>query len=137
LQKETRELTSNLKPLGLDVFNDLHSSLGDERHIFSVAIFAKEARRADDNIHTVYTCLYGQPGILHIAADIWQMIRREASHETRVMVTHESKSWPWVGVSPTPRITRQIEKRTFRPSLQISSQSLRDCSDAAGDVTSM
>jgi hypothetical protein len=33
-------------------------------------MFAKEARRADDNIQTVYTCLCGQPGILHIAADV-------------------------------------------------------------------
>jgi hypothetical protein len=66
----TRELTSNFKPLGLDVFNDLQSGLGDVRHVLTMAIFAKEARRADDNIQTVYTCLYGQLGIPHIATDI-------------------------------------------------------------------
>jgi hypothetical protein len=27
--------------------------------------------------------------------------------------------------------------RTFRPSLQMASQSLRDCSEAAGEVSSM
>jgi hypothetical protein len=40
-------------------------------------MFAKEARRADDNVQTGYTRLYGQLGIPHIAADVWQKIRQE------------------------------------------------------------
>lgn len=63
--------------------------------------------------------------------------RRLDKRGHRTIVTHESKSWPSVHVSPAPSIDWQIRKRTFKPSLQMVSQSLRDCSEAAGDVNSM
>ena len=49
-KEEIRELTPNLKTFGLDIFNDLYGSLGNVRHVFSMAMFAKETRRADDNV---------------------------------------------------------------------------------------
>lgn len=93
IENEIHELTSNLKPLGLDVCDDLDSSLGDVGHILSMAMFAKEAGCADDNVQTVHACSDSQPGIFHITSDIWQSIRHDG-HKMVVVVTHGSKSWP-------------------------------------------
>ena len=45
-------------------------------------MFAKEARRADDDVQAVNACVYGHLRIPHIAADVWQKIRQEGEGAT-------------------------------------------------------
>lgn len=64
------QLTSNLDTLGLDVFDDFQSSLGDEGHVLAMAVFSEETRCADNNIQAIDTSVDRHLDIAHITTDI-------------------------------------------------------------------
>lgn len=69
--------------------------------------------------HSIDARLHGNSGVVHVAADVAQDLARGVSEAER-------------GETSTHHHTLAL-----RPSLQMASQSALDCSEAAGDVTSI
>jgi len=61
---------SDLDALGLDKVDDLDRALGDIGHVLPMRKFAEEGRCADDNVHTIYARLDGDPRVVHMATDV-------------------------------------------------------------------
>jgi hypothetical protein len=111
---------TDLLALALDELDDFQSSVLDVGHVLAVAVLAEVAGGSDNDIETVNTSLDGDLGILEMTSHVGQDLSLEL---VRVLE------------SATLR-----EKRTrcvLTPSLQMASQSLLDCSEAAGLVSSM
>ena len=111
---------TNLLALALDELNDFESSVLDVCHVLAVAVLAEVRRGSDDDIETIDTSLDSDSGIVHVASYVskdlgFQLARCQ------------------IASSPP----KQGEKKLRTPSLQRASQSLLDCSEAAGLVTSM
>lgn len=112
-----------------------------------MAVLAEEAGGADHDVDAVDTGLDSSAGILEVAPDVYGgwagMIRTEnwgspliGESDSRVRIL---ACGSFVSAVPEECKTGLEEGRehTFKPSLQIASQSRRDCSDATGDVSSM
>lgn len=123
-KRGTWKLTANLKSLGLDILDNLNSGLLNVGHILAVAVLTEEAGSADDDIEAVDTSLNSELGIAHIATDV--------SQDLGLYVKNRVSRGSWRAAGPA-----MASGRTLRPSLQMASQSLRDCSEAAGEVNSM
>lgn len=108
-----------------------------------MAVFPEEAGRANDDVQAVNTGLDRELGIAHVAADVF--VGFVSLVDARGGVDRRRSRWlTCQDLGLLRAVSRQIhvfrvdeEDRTFRPSLQMASQSLRDCSDAAGEVSSM
>jgi hypothetical protein len=61
---------ADLDALRLDKVDDLDSGLGDIGHVLAVRKFTEEGRCADDDVHAIYTRLYGDAGIIHMTTDV-------------------------------------------------------------------
>jgi len=118
---------SNLDSLGLDEVDDFDGRFGDIGHILSVGEFTEEGGRSDDDVNTINTYPTQEENNVNQFAlfhpDQWQKGDRLIPVSTAIRA---SSIWHLMCV----RIL------AFNPSLQIASQSLRDCSDAAGEVSS-
>ena len=117
---------SDLDPLGLDEADDFDGRFGNIGHILSVREFTEEGGRSDDDVNTVNTYPTRENNVNQFVLfhpDRWRKGDRFIPVSTAIRA---SSIWHLMCV----RIF------AFSPSLQIASQSLRDCSDAAGEVSS-
>ena len=109
---------SNFDTLGFDKCDDLNGRLGNVSHVLSMRKLTEERRCADDDVDAVNTL----------------RIRSENDG-----FTHKMGGLPVSTAIRASSIWQRMWVRilAFSPSLQIASQSRRDCSEAAGDVSSM
>jgi hypothetical protein len=114
LRRET-----NLLALALDELDDFKSSVLDVCHVLAVAVLAEVARGSNDDVESIDTSLDSDSGIIHVAADVGKDLGLELCRESG-----DDQLINW-------------RARELTPSLQRASQSLLDCSEAAGLVTSM
>jgi hypothetical protein len=119
---------SNLDSLGLDEVDDFDGRFGDIIHILSMREFTKEGRRSDDDVNTINTYTTQNSGIISRGLTCFTLTNSRKGIKPIPVSTAIRASSIWHLMC--------VRILAFNPSLQIASQSLRDCSDAAGEVSS-
>jgi hypothetical protein len=81
-----------------------------------MGVFHQVGRSADNYVHSINAGLNSNSGIIHVTSDVCENL-----HRSVIAVSRGS----------------EVPTLAFNPSLQIASQSALDCSDAAGEVSSI